>query len=59
MIGAVTMAHWGNGFFMNWTGQQQGEGFEYHLLVIGLALALVVSGSGKYSLDSMIAEKLK
>lgn len=33
MLGAVQMAHWPNGFFMNWTGAQKGEGFEYHLLV--------------------------
>jgi putative oxidoreductase len=30
---------------MNWFGQQQGEGYEYHLLVIGLAVALLVTGS--------------
>ena len=58
MIGAISMAHWGNGFFMNWSGQQQGEGFEYHLLAIGLALALVVSGGGKLSLDQKLSEKL-
>lgn len=57
MAGAIAMAHWENGFFMNWSGQQQGEGFEYHLLVIGLALALVVSGGGKYSVDDKISKK--
>lgn len=58
MTGAIAMAHWQNGFFINWTGQQQGEGFEYHLLVIGLALALVVSGGGKYSADDGISERV-
>lgn len=57
MIGAITMAHWDNGFFMNWTGQQAGEGFEYHLLVIGLSLALIVSGGGAYSLDSRLSKE--
>jgi putative oxidoreductase len=51
MIGAIVTTHLPNGFFMNWTGQQAGEGFEYHLLVIGMALAIVIGGSGRYSLD--------
>ena len=58
MIGAIYMAHWSNGFFMNWMGQQQGEGFEYHLLVIGLALALTISGGGKFSLDNKLSRNL-
>ncbi|HEX9776691.1 MAG TPA: DoxX family protein, partial [Geopsychrobacteraceae bacterium] len=44
MIGAVLMVHWPNGFFMNWSGNQPGEGFEFHLLAIGIALALVLHG---------------
>ena len=51
MTGAVTMAHWEHGFFMNWFGNQKGEGFEYHLLVIGICLALVVVGAGRLSVD--------
>ena len=43
--------HAQNGFFMNWFGHQRGEGYEYHLLVIGLALAVIVQGSGKFSVD--------
>ena len=58
MAGAITMAHKGNGFFMNWTGQQSGEGFEYHLLVLGLALIVLIHGAGKASLDSLVAKRL-
>jgi putative oxidoreductase len=47
--------HIPNGFFMNWYGQQKGEGFEYHLLVIGIALALLIQGGGKWSLDRALA----
>jgi len=47
--------HLGNGFFMNWYGNQAGEGFEYHLLAIGIALGLVVLGAGRWSLDRRIA----
>jgi hypothetical protein len=35
-----------HGFFMNWFGAQEGEGVEYHLLALGLALALIVNGAG-------------
>ncbi len=51
MLGAVFTVHIHNGFFMNWMGSQKGEGFEYHLLVIGICLALLVLGSGRYSVD--------
>jgi putative oxidoreductase len=57
MIGAASMAHASNGFFMNWFGAQAGEGIEYHLLVIGLALSLVISGGGRFSVDGALAKR--
>src|ERR1700757_4891158 len=51
MIVAILMVHSQFGFFMNWTGQQKGEGFEYHLLAIATALVLMVRGSGALSVD--------
>lgn len=51
MVVAVAMAHWQHGFFMNWSGNQQGEGFEYHLLALALALALMLKGGGRWSVD--------
>jgi putative oxidoreductase len=51
MLGAIVTVHWKFGFFMNWGGSQYGEGFEYHLLAIGMCLALIVLGSGRYSVD--------
>ena len=59
MLGAIAMVHWPHGFFMNWFGKQMGEGFEYHLLVIGLSLALVITGGGKWSADRVIATKMQ
>ncbi len=50
-IGMIVTAHADYGFFMNWNGNQKGEGYEYHLLVIGLALLLVINGAGKFSFD--------
>ena len=55
MGGAIFFVHGQNGFFMNWFGKQSGEGFEYHLLAIGLALALAIHGAGKWSFDQRIA----
>lgn len=55
--GIVFTGHLDQGFFMNWSGQQKGEGYEYHLLVIGMALSLLVSGAGKWSADYAIQRK--
>lgn len=55
---AAVMVHLQYGFFMNWFGNQAGEGFEYHLLVVGMALALIISGGGRWSLDRLVAERL-
>jgi putative oxidoreductase len=55
MSGAIVMAHWSNGFFMNWFGNQEGEGFEYHLLAIGICLPLILYGGGKLSVDGFIS----
>ena len=59
MVGAMTMVHWQHGFFMNWFGHQAGEGYEYHLLAIGLCLSLFMTGGGKFSVDAVIAQRLK
>jgi putative oxidoreductase len=55
MVGAIATVHLPHGFFMNWTGAQAGEGFEFHLLVIGMALALAVAGGGRWSVDRKLA----
>jgi len=57
-IGIIFIAHTSNGFFMNWSGQQAGEGYEYHILAIGLALIVLVGGAGSFSLDTLLAERL-
>ena len=58
MLGAITMVHLPHGFFMNWFGKQQGEGYEYHLLVIGIAAALLVTGAGRWSIDREISNRI-
>ena len=59
MLVAIFLVHAPNGFFMNWTGQQKGEGVEYHLLVVGLALVLMIAGGGRLSLDRLLAARLE
>jgi putative oxidoreductase len=59
MIVCALGNHVKNGFFMNWMGTQKGEGFEYHLLVVAISAALILGGGGRWSLDGLIAGKLK
>lgn len=54
-IGVILTAHLNNGFFINWLGNQKGEGYEYHLLIIGMAASLLISGAGTFSVDSMMS----
>lgn len=53
----ASFMHQSNGFFMNWSGQQKGEGFEFHILTIGIAIALMIGGAGRFSLDRAITKK--
>jgi putative oxidoreductase len=59
MLVAIARVHLHNGFFMNWTGSQKGEGFEFHLLVVAMGVALVACGGGRWSLDHVIARWLE
>lgn len=60
MVGAI-QTHWANGFFMNWFGAlpSGSEGFEYHLLVITVALVVTIKGSGALSLDAWLSDELR
>src|SRR6201987_5449236 len=51
MVLAILLVHHNFGLFMNWSGQQKGEGFEYHLLAIAIAVVLMARGSGAFSVD--------
>lgn len=58
MIGAVALVHHQHGFFMNWQQQKSGEGFEYHLLAIALALVVLLVGAGRWSIDRWLMQRL-
>jgi len=55
MLVAIATVHRSFGFFMNWTGTQKGEGFEYHLLVLAITAFLMIRGAGAFSVDRVIA----
>jgi len=57
MAGALFLVHAKVGFFMNWAGTQKGEGFEYHILALGLAIALLIKGGGALSVDRALARE--
>ena len=57
MLGAISTVHAKTGFFMNWSGTQKGEGFEYHLLAIAVCIVILVKGAGALSIDRAIAER--
>lgn len=54
MLVAIAMVHYHFGFSMNWSGTQKGEGIEYHLLAIAIAVALIIRGSGATSIDRIL-----
>jgi putative oxidoreductase len=54
MLGAVLLVHFANGFFMNWTGAQRGEGFEFHILALCMLFTVMVRGAGAWSIDHLI-----
>jgi putative oxidoreductase len=54
-LGVLFTVHIKNGFFMNWGMQaNKGEGFEYFILLFGLAIIALISGGGKASVDAAI-----
>ncbi len=57
MAGAVLMVHMPHGFFMNWYGTQAGEGFEFGILATAMAISLVVTGAGAWSVDRSLATR--
>jgi putative oxidoreductase len=55
MLVAISTVHWKNGFFLNWANAPgKGHGYEMNLALIGMALAVVVGGAGRFSVDRLI-----
>jgi putative oxidoreductase len=56
LLFAMILVHWENGFFMNWFGNQKGEGIEFFVLFLSMTIALSLNGGGKFSLDSLLTK---
>jgi putative oxidoreductase len=54
MVVAIATSNYRFGFFANWSGKQKGEGIEYHILAIAMALAVIIGGGGAFSIDGLI-----
>ena len=54
MLVAIATVHHHFGLFMNWSGQQKGEGFEFHLLALAITFLIMVRGAGALSLDRLL-----
>ena len=59
MVGAILLVHMEYGFFMNWFGRNAGEGFEFHLLAIGLCIPILARGSGSASVDQWLLRQIR
>jgi putative oxidoreductase len=57
MIVAIAMVHGRFGFWMNWTGAQKGEGYEYHLLLLAASAFLMIRGAGAASIDRLLSSQ--
>jgi putative oxidoreductase len=57
MLGAMVLVHGPNGFFLNWNGDQAGEGIQFHLLVVAVAAVLMLKGSGAWSIDRLLLRR--
>lgn len=55
MAVAIATSNYRFGFFINWSGRQKGEGFEYHILAIAMALAVIIGGGGAFSIDGLLS----
>jgi len=55
MLVAIMIEHRASGFFMNWTGTQKGEGYEFHLLVLAIVALLMIRGAGAFSIDRVMS----
>ena len=57
MVVAVFLRHLPYGYLMNWHGGLPfgTEGYEYHTLAVGMALAVMLEGAGSFSIDRLLS----
>jgi putative oxidoreductase len=54
MLVAIFKVHLKSGFFLHSGEPNKGNGFEYNLALIAMALVLLITGAGTYSLDAAL-----
>jgi putative oxidoreductase len=54
MAVAIALVHGRHGLFLNWSGDHEDHGYEYHLLALALAIVVIMRGSGALSLDHFL-----
>ena len=54
MVVAIVLVHGRYGLFLNWFGDREGHGYEYHLLALALAIVVIIRGSGALSVDHFL-----
>jgi putative oxidoreductase len=59
MLVAIMTVHRAFGFFINWSGTQKGEGFEFHLLVLAIVAFLMIRGAGAFSVDRVLSVSVR
>lgn len=52
------IVHLPDGWTMNWFGEKDGEGIEYHVMLLSLLLVVIVKGSGAMSIDLWLTSKM-
>jgi putative oxidoreductase len=59
ILGAFFIDHLPNGFYMNWFGNQKGEGFEFDLLFLAISFFVAINGSGALSVDRWLSSRTR
>lgn len=55
-VGIIFHTQLDNGFFMNWDMlPDRPEGYEYHILILGVSIVLMIMGGGKWSVDAALS----
>jgi putative oxidoreductase len=55
MVGAIVKVHWQHGFFLNWSlTPGKGHGYEANLAFLAMAVACLIAGGGRLSLDRLL-----
>lgn len=55
MLGAIYKVHWTHGFFLNMNCLPgRGQGIEYDIALLGMALYLMIAGGGRWCLDRLV-----